>query len=189
MLVFVAMFVFSVIVYFAVTVLVGYLIFSPFQHVAAAKRVTSRRFLMSDLLAIFLTFQMGFAGINYLFDDIVWNVSSAVTVSSSLLVLAFVSWLYGLRLLWRMDVEHWVKRIALLGVVMPGGFVVSGIAFPVLATSTSAFSVMSRLAIIAALVFAIRALVFWVESGSKGQDDMEVLDVGQQNVDPKLPKL
>ena len=138
--------------YFATVFRVGYFIFSPFHSIFTSPPVKGGRWQLCDFLSAFLPFQIGFALINAIFTDISWHISVASALSGGLLIISTLSSLYGMRILWRSDIQETRKRVALLGFLMPFGFVVPLLAFPILMTSESVFSLITRAFLVFLLV-------------------------------------
>ena len=160
--------------YVASVVAVGYLIFSPFKTIAKSKPTTGSRIQLTDLLAIFLPLQMGLAFVKYL--DL--RSSDNTVFSVIVMLIAAIAWFYGLRLLWRTSVRNWLKRIVLLGVVMPLGFVLSVGAMVIIFMTNSIEEIVFRTLLVVALVGGSRALGIWVlasgpESIPSAEDDSD----------------
>ena len=145
-------------IYFATVVAVGYAIFSPFKDIAKRQRTAGSRFQLTDLLAIFLPLQAGLALVQYL-DT---RSPTKTIISVIVMLIASIAWFYGMRLLWRMDVRNWFKRIVFLGVVMPLGFVLSGSAVLIIFATNSLEEMVFRSLIVVTLVVGIRVLGIWV---------------------------
>lgn len=154
---------------------IGYLIFSPFQSVVSSAPSKGVRFHLADLLSVFLPFQMGFALINLIFPDINWNVFVSTAVSCVLLLSTFTTSFYGMRLLWRMDIREIPKRVALLGFVMPCGFVVTTLAIPILISSESVTSCILRSISLICLIAVVRRMVIWIVPNGK-KEEAEIMD-------------
>ena len=151
--------------YFASVCGLGYIVFSPFKVVAAAAPSKDMRFGLVDLLAIFPPFAMGYSALNRFFPDIDWSTNRLIFFCVVAFVITGVSWFYGMRLLWRMRIDSSIKRIVLLGIVMPAGFVVPAVALPVLIDVQSAGQFGYRFAVLVCIIFAMRILASWVRAG------------------------
>ena len=151
-------------VYFALTCAVGYIVFSPFKGVVSMTPRKNMRFTMVDLLAIFLPFTIGYTMLKGLHPGIGWDPRQLTAFCIAALVISGVSWFYGMRLLWRMRIDDSKKRLMLLGVVMPAGFVVPAVAMPILLQSPSWVQFGCRFAAIACTVFVLRILALWIRA-------------------------
>ena len=151
-----------IVAYLGSTAGVGYLIFSPYKTVIARKPLHGKRFQLTDLFAFFLSFQLGFAAINLIFPDIRWNTETALFAMAVLLLISGLAWVYGLRIIWRANITAAFKRIVLLGLVMPFGFVISAAFLPLLISVESALWIFARLVCLVSLILLLRYLGVWV---------------------------
>jgi hypothetical protein len=151
--------------YFASICAVGYVVFSPFKHAIARPPTHDMRFTIVDLLATFLPFTLGHAALNGFYPDIDWNTGTSTFFFVTALVITGLSWFYGMRLLSRMRIDQSIKRIVLLGIVMPAGFVVPTVALPILFDVQSVYQLVYRMAIVACVVFGMRLLSLWIRAG------------------------
>ncbi|MCP4094762.1 MAG: hypothetical protein GY880_27785 [Planctomycetaceae bacterium] len=157
-------------VYFASVFVIGHIVFSPLKSDASKPPTPGVRFQLTDMLAIFFPFQLGFAAINLFLPDIQWNVAIAIATTIVLLLITGLTWIYGMRLLWRMKVHQAKKRVALLGIVMPIGCVLSATALPILASVHSLYDFLFRAAAVLFMSWILRRLVVWIRSNQFAQD-------------------
>ena len=165
--------------YFASIAGVGYLIFSPFKKVIARKPLQGKRFQLTDLFAFFLSFQLGFGAINLIFPDIRWNTETALFATTVLLLITGLAWFYGLRIIWRANTTAVIKRIVLLGLIMPFGFVVSAAVLPLLMSFESTFSFFVRVVSLVSTILLLRYLGVWVLANNDHDPGAEI--IGQPN--------
>ncbi|MEM7785265.1 MAG: hypothetical protein AAF623_18090 [Planctomycetota bacterium] len=151
--------------------LCGYIIFSPLQSLVR-KPPAQRKYMMSDMLAFFFPFQFGFIGLNFFFPDTQWDYRASAISIFIILIISVISWFYGIRILWRAEMIDWKRRIALLGVLMPTGFVISAIAFPAAVSSSDWIGIAIRSAIFAAIVFSLRRLAIWFMEGTVDENSV-----------------
>ncbi len=148
--------------YILCSAIVAYLIFSPFKFIARTRPNDGARFQITDLLAIFIPFQVGFSSLDLIFPGINWNASVAMYVCSILMLITGIAWIYGMRLLWRMEVRNWIKRVALLGIVMPAGLVISSTSMPILMSVQSLEQTVIRLFVLSGTIVFLRFVAVWV---------------------------
>lgn len=151
-----------IVAYLASMVVIGYVIFSPYRMVIRQHPTCNKRYQLTDLFAFFLSFQLGFGVISYAFPDIRWNMETAIFSVTILIIVTGLSWFYGLRILWRANVTSPLKRIILLGLVMPFGFVVPTIALPVVTFPESPIQISIHLVIVLLTTALLRFSGFWV---------------------------
>jgi hypothetical protein len=150
--------------YFASVAISGYVVFSPFRVHLESKPAQGGRFQIMDLLAIFIPIQIGLAALKTIFADVNWYPELAVLVATAFFVAIFLAWLYGVRLLSRINVNNAAKRVAFLGVVVPLGFLTCATSFLFLVLAESTAQALVRLLVIVTLLLGLRWLGSWVLS-------------------------
>lgn len=156
-------------VYFGSVMAVGYAIFSPFKTIVSNAPQRGMRIHLIDILAFFISFQLGFAALNIFDPDINWDVPAVTAVTIFLFLICGLAWFYGMRLLWRMNVEKcWLKRIVLLGLVMPIGCVIPAIALPILVSIQTVYEAVRIPLVLFGVVF-IRCLGIWIRTDHLNQ--------------------
>ena len=148
--------------YFGFMCATGYLIFSPFKDIIALRASGGLRFAITDLFAAFLPFPIGYASLNGFYPDIDWTSRFSAIFCVLTTVIAGIAWFYGMRLLWRMQVDSSFKRITLLGVVMPAGFVLPIVAPPILISVQSIEQLAFCSAVVGGIAIVLRLLAVWV---------------------------
>ena len=141
---------------------IGCIIFSPLIPIAGREPLEGARYQLTDLLAFYFPLQLGFAALNFLFPDIRWNFEIGLGAVLCLLLLSGLSWFYGMRILWRSNTASPLKRIALLGIAMPFGFIVPTLALPILiGFGGSVIVFFVKLIVLASVVVLLRGLLIW----------------------------
>ena len=153
-------------VYFASICAVGYVVFSPFKAALSAKPSEDMRFTVMDILAAFMPFAIGYASLNGFYPDIDWNTDTSTLFCVVALVITGVSWFYGMRLLKRLRTDDTIRRIVLLGIVMPAGFVVPVVTLPILINVQWGAQSGYRFAVLVCIIYALRILTLWIRAGS-----------------------
>ena len=151
-------------VYLASVVSIGYAIFSPFLPDIKRKPTAIFRFQLTDLFGVTILLQIVIAGFMFLFPDVKWDTEIAIVVSVSILLIVGAFAFYGMRLLWRMNIEFWFKRIVLLVVVVPFGSALAIVGLPLLLSVTSYQDAVIKLMIVGIGIGVVRMLVKWVRS-------------------------
>ena len=142
--------------------LVAKLIFGPFREIMRRPAFKGFHFQLTDILALFIPFQIGYGAVEILAPDIRWNVPTTIGFVLPLAAITGLAWFYGLRLIWRMGFVSWLQRIVLLGWVMPATFVMAAIWFPVICASMSILDLILRIAGSVILIGGTRLAVFWI---------------------------
>lgn len=153
-----------ILAYFASGAISGYVVFSPFRFQLQANPIHRGKFQISDLLAVFIPIQIGLASLNTLFADVKWYPVLAILVGTAFSIAVSLAWLYGLRLLARINVNNAAKRVLFLGVVVPLGFTLSATSFLIVVLAASIPQSLVRLLLIVTILLGLRWLGLWVLS-------------------------
>jgi len=149
-------------IYATFCVSVGYFTFSPLSNVVGIKPKAGFRVQLSDVLAFPIFFQLAFGILNWSMPDMRWNFRLGVVVFAVILSISTVSWIYGIRILRRMNTRSWKKRLTLLGLTMPVGLMISGLAMPYIFMCQTPHHFVARFLVVFGVAFAVRSTSVWV---------------------------
>ena len=141
---------------------VGYFVFSPLHDILRIKPEPCFKVQLTDMLAFPIFFQLAYAILNWSMPDIAWSFRLGVYVSTTFILVSTVIWIYGVRILWRLNTRSWKKRLTFLGVTMPVGVSVSGLAMPYVFICQTPHHFLARLAVLFGTALLVRLTGTWV---------------------------
>ena len=109
----------------AISFFIGWAIFSPFAFIEDLQQWSFARIEITDLLALFLPFSLVLALVNFTVPKDTFTVPVIALVLGAVTVLALFGLVVGLFLLAKMNRTTPAKRMTMIGVVIPLGFVLT----------------------------------------------------------------
>ena len=158
--------------YMAISFMIGWAIFSPFADLEGLDAWTFARIEISDLFGVFVPISLFFACANGALKTANVPVIGWSIVASAIFLFTFLGFGAGLYLLAKLKQTASLKRMALIGIVIPLGslLTVFWFAIPVCAMASSfVYSIPAAVAIVP-ITFALRWLSNWVCSSSLADD-------------------
>ncbi len=148
--------------YFLTAICVAYAIFSPILNIPTVHSKDRVRLQLVDMFAAPLPFAIFFAAFNWFLADIGWYPLLAIVVVLAVALAFLAAFVCGMRVLSRMNVRSGLKRVAILGLVMPLGFVMSATSILVVLSADSVQHSFVRLTLVIGIVVCLRGLASWV---------------------------
>lgn len=160
--------------YMAISFIIGWAIFSPFADLEGLDMWTFARIEISDLLGVFVPVSLLFACATWTLETANVRAIGWSIVASGIFLFAFLGFGAGLYLLAKMKQTAPLKRMALIGIVIPMGslLTVTWFAIPVVAMASSIVYSIPAAAAVVPITCAFRWLSHWV-CRSDGSDDDE----------------
>lgn len=149
---------------FGIGFLLGYFVFIPLKRVASRPAGDVGRFQLIDLLALFVPFQIGLGGLQWLYPDRQWEWRELMGLGLASLLVGVVPWFYGMRFLWRMSIQNSLKRLLFLGLYLPCGCFFPFATGALLLGAENPGSFALRILIVVVIGCGLRYLVTWVQS-------------------------
>jgi hypothetical protein len=150
--------------YMAISFLIGWAIFSPLADLEGLDAWTFARFEMSDLFGVFVP-------VSLLFSYATWALKTAEVpvvgwsiLASAIILFSFLGLVTGLYVLAKMKPTAPLKRLTLIGVVIPLGslLTVFWFAIPVVAMASSVvYSIPAAVALVP-ITLVLRWLSHWI---------------------------
>jgi len=159
--------------YMAISFMIGWAIFSPFADLEGLDTWTFARIETSDLMGVFVPVSLLFAGANGALQSANVPVLGWAIIASAIFLYAFLGFGVGLYLLAKMKPTAPLKRMAMIGVVIPLGslLTVSWFVIPVFAMASSiAYSIPAAVAIVP-ITLILRWISNWVCTSNPSADD------------------
>ena len=159
--------------YFAVSGLIGWIIFAPFFRIEESESLSRANVTISDLLAISLPVSVLFASTRWIVPaDVQSPVIQAIVVVGALLF-ALTALTVGLFLVPKKFQVTFMKRMATVGIIAPLGIllVVGWIGFLIWACTYSMLYLPPSMIALAAATAGLRVLGLWV-----CQEDTQVIE-------------
>lgn len=159
--------------YMAISFIIGWAIFSPFADLEGLDTWTFARIETSDLMGVFVPVSLMFACATWTLETVNVPVVGWSIVASAIFLFAFLGFGAGLYLLAKMKQTAPLKRMALIGIVIPLGslLTVSWFAIPVVAMASSiVYSIPAAIALVP-ITCALRWLSHWVCRSNVSVDD------------------
>ena len=150
--------------YMAISFIIGWAIFSPFADLEGLDTWTFAQIEMSDLFGVFLPVSLLFAAATWSLKTANVAVIGWSIVASAIFLFAFFGFIVGLYLLAKMKPTAPLKRMTLIGVVIPLGSSLTVLWFviPVLATAGSIVYIIPGAVAVVPITLALRWLSSWV---------------------------
>ena len=148
----------------AISFIIGWAIFSPFAVIEDLKVWSFSKIQTSDLFAIFLPTGFLLALANWITPLAKLPVIALSAIAVTILLFSASALFTGLFLLAKMEKKPPLKRITLIGAVIPLGALLSliWIMFPVYAFASSIFYAMAATLAVAPITMALRLLSSWL---------------------------
>lgn len=150
--------------YIAVSFAIGWAIFSPFSRFEDLGRLTLDRLATSDLLAMFLPISLQLTVAKWTLTLETLSVWTLVAAAVTMLMFTTCGLVVGLFLLDKMSRTTSLKRIAVIGVIIPLGamLTIAWIAFPFIGYAYSiSYTIPATLSVVLATLL-LRWLSVWV---------------------------
>lgn len=154
--------------YMAISFIIGWAIFSPFADLEGLDAWTFAPIEMSDLFGVFVPVSLLFSWATWTFQTANVALVGWSIVASAIFLFAFLGFALGLYLLAKMKQTAPLKRMTLIGIVIPLGslLTVTWFAIPVFAMASSiAYAIPATVALVP-ITLALRCLSNWVCSSS-----------------------
>lgn len=154
--------------YMAISFIIGWAIFSPLADLEGLDTWTFARIEMSDLLGVFVPVSLLFACATWDLRATNVAVFGWSIVATAIILFAFLGFAAGLYVLAKMKPTAPLKRMALIGIVIPMGslLTVSWFAIPIFAMASSfVYSIPAAVAVIP-ITLALRWISNWVCTGN-----------------------
>lgn len=150
--------------YMAISFSIAWAIFSPFAKIDDLQEWTFARIETSDLFAIFLPLSFLWAVVKWTTPDDVLSVPVLAFFGTAIFLLTFFGLVAGLFLLAKMYRTPPVKRMAVIGIIMPLGslLTIAWIALPMLAYAGSILYAIPAILSVVPATLALRGLSGWV---------------------------
>jgi len=154
--------------YMAISFFIGWAIFSPFADLENIDRWTFAQIEMSDVLSVFLPVSFLLAFVTWALEAtsvafIGWSI-----IAAAIFIFAFFGFAVGLYLLAKMNHKPPLKRMVLIGVIIPAGILLTlwWFTIPMVALAGSvAYSIPAVIAIVP-FTWILRCLSNWVCTGN-----------------------
>ena len=163
----------TILPYMAISFMIGWAIFSPFADLEGLDTWTFARIEMSDLFGVFVPVSLLFACASWTLKTAEVPVLGWSIVASAIFLFASSGFAVGLYLLAKMQQTAPLKRMALIGIVIPLGslLTVAWFAIPVCAMASSfVYSIPAAVAIVP-ITLALRWISNWVCKSSSFAGD------------------
>lgn len=150
--------------YMAISFMIGWAIFAPFAEIDNLDRWSFARIETSDLLATFLPISFLLAAITWLLQSETVPWIFVVAIAAMIFLFTLLALIAGLFLLAKLDHPTSIKRMAIIGLIIPlGSFLTfAWIAVPLTAFAASVlYSIPAALAILP-ITLCLRAMSHWV---------------------------
>jgi len=150
--------------YIAVSFAIGWAVFSPFLKFDDLSRLSLDRITTSDLLAIFLPLSVLLTVARWTLPEDAVSVWVLLLIGVLILGFAFLALVAGLFLLDKMGATNSFKRMAIIGVIVPMGSLLSiaWIAFPFVALAYSVPYAIAATVSVVIVTLLLRGLSEWV---------------------------
>ena len=150
--------------YMAISFFIGWAIFSPFADLEGLDTWTFAPMEISDLLGVFVPVSLLFACATWVLKTANIAAMGWSIVATAIFLFAFSGFGVGLYLLAKMDQTAPLKRMALIGIVIPLGslLTVSWFAIPVVAMGSSFVYAIPAAVAVVPITLALRWLSSWV---------------------------
>ena len=160
--------------YMAISFSIGWAIFSPFAQLEEILDLTFSKVETSDLFGLFLPISFLLAAATWTTTADVFEFWVVLVVTSGIVLFAFSSLLLGLFLFSKMSQPSPLRRMVVIGIIIPFGSLLSIAWFllPLVAFSTSVFMAIPGTLMIVPATLGLRTLSWWACK----KVDVEVLD-------------
>ncbi len=154
--------------YMAISFIIGWAIFSPFADLEGLDTWTFARIEMSDLFGVFVPVSLLFACATWTLETANVAVVGWSIVATGIFLFSFFGFFAGLYLLAKMNQTAPLKRMALIGIVIPLGslLTVTWFAIPIVAMGSSFVYAIPAAVAVVPITLALRWLSSWVCSSS-----------------------
>ena len=150
--------------YFAVSGVIGWVIFQPFFHADDSESLSLANVTITDLLAISLPVSVLFASAKWMMPESILSLTVQAIVVAVALLFAVIALTAGLFLVPKRFQVTFVKRMAVVGIIAPFGILLSigWVGFLVWASAYSILYLVPSSIAIAAATSGLRILGVWV---------------------------
>jgi hypothetical protein len=150
--------------YMAVSFLIGWTIFAPFASVDDLHRLTFSRFEISDLFAIFLPLSVMLVMLKWAIPISSLSIPALTAVSVVVLGMVIAVFAVGLFLLAKLQQTTSMRRIAVIGVLVPVGALLTfaWVVLPLWAYTHSILFAIPATLVVLPITLALRGLSSWV---------------------------
>ncbi len=149
--------------YMAISFSIGWAIFSPFAEIDDLHQWTFARIETSDLFATFLPFCLLWTIVTWATPASNFPVVALVSIAVTIFSFTLFGFVVGLFLLAKIDRATPAKRMALIGVIVPLGslLTIAWIALPLWASASSVLYAIPALVAVIPITLAFRGLSGW----------------------------
>ena len=153
--------------------MIGWAIFAPFAEVENLDEWSFAKIETSDLLATFLPISFLLATTTWLLQTDMIPPIIVAAIATSIFLFTLIAFFAGLFLLAKMNRPPSIKRMAIIGLIIPlGSFLTfAWVAVPLMAFAGSGFYSIPVTLTIIPITFGLRAMSGWVCRNEKSQDD------------------
>lgn len=150
--------------YMAISFSIAWAIFSPFAKIDDLQEWTFARIETSDLFAIFLPLSFLWAVVKWTTPEDLLSVPVLALSATGIFLLTFFGFVAGLFLLAKMNQTPPAKRMAVIGIIMPLGslLTIAWFAVPMLASAGSILYAIPAILSVVPATLAFRGLSVWV---------------------------
>ena len=154
--------------YLAISFLIAWAVFSPFAKLDDLHEWTFARIETSDLLAVFLPFSVLLGMVTWATPTVTITALGWSLIAAAIFLFTLFSFVVGLYLLVKMHQTPSLKRMALIGVIIPTGalLTLAWFVIPFAAFTSSILYAIPAAAAIIPVTFALRLLSIWVSHSS-----------------------
>lgn len=150
--------------YMAISFAIAWAIFSPFAQLDDLQKWSFARIETIDLLAVFLPMSLLWAAVRAMTPDEYLSLPLLVVLASAILSLTLFGFLAGLFIIAKMQPPPAIKRMALIGIILPLGslLTVAWIGLPLLAFAGSFLYAIPAIISVVPVTLGLRGLSGWV---------------------------
>jgi hypothetical protein len=149
--------------YMAISFSIGWAIFSPFAEIEDLQQWTFARIETSDLFATFLPFCLLWPVVTWATPTAYFPVVVLMSIAVTIFMVTLFGFVVGLFLLAKIDHATPVKRMAIIGIIIPLGslLTLAWIAFPLWAFAGSSIYAIPAVLAVIPITLVFRGLSDW----------------------------